>query len=128
MTSRDWLFKAVVKALFGESPAQGDKLYWLQELKRSGVYLIDASEDPVESSNISGKVPELVRRVRRLKPRCVMLIKATVHDQAFAALRDGGLPVVDVRIPFPSAGQQLRFQRSFRKGLRDCARLAQAGG
>lgn len=128
VASHDWLFNAVVKALFGESPRREDKPHWLQELKRSGVYLIDASEDPVSSSDISSKVPDLVRRARRLKPKCVLLLKATVYDQAFVALRGGGLPVVDARIPFPSAGQQAQFHRRFRKGLRDGARLAQASG
>lgn len=126
--SHDLLFNAVVKALFGESPRPQDKPHWLQELKRSGVYLIEVSDDPVEASDLSSKVPDLIRRVRRLKPRCVLLLKATVYDHAFVALRDGGVPVVDVRIPFPSAGRQLLFHRRFRKGLRDGARLAQANG
>lgn len=127
VASHDWLFRAVVKALFGEGPKQADKPHWLRELKKSGVYLIDASEDPVSSSSISTKVPDLVRRVRRLKPKCVMLITATVYDHAFASLQDGGLPVVDVRIPFPSAGWQRQFHRRFKEGLRSCARLAGSG-
>src|SRR5690606_9747726 len=44
--SNDWLFRAVVKGIFGNVPSRDDKAYWLLELKRSGVYLIDASKDP----------------------------------------------------------------------------------
>ena len=63
-------------------------------------------------------MPALIRRVRKLAPAKVVLIKATVYDNAFAALRDANLPVVDERVPFPGSGQQRRFATAFERALR----------
>jgi hypothetical protein len=51
----------------------------------------------------------------------VILIKATVYDVAFYALREARLPVVDERVPFPGSGQQKRFEG------RVCSRFALTG-
>jgi len=122
--SNDWLFRAVVKGIFGNVPSRDDKAYWLLELKRSGVYLIDASKDPLEKPRLQGFVPDLVRRCRKLQPKCIILIKASVYDAAYAQLVESHLPVVNARLPFPSNGQQARFHRQFRKALKECARRA----
>ena len=48
----------------------------------------------------------------------IILISAGTYDHAYAALRDAGLPVVDVRLPFPGSGQQRRFLDEFTEALR----------
>ena len=47
----------------------------------------------------------------------MILIKAPVYDAAFAPLRDAGLTVVDVKVPFPGSGQQKRFEEQFALAL-----------
>ncbi len=74
-------------------------------------------KDPVDGTPLSNHVAPLVPRVRKLAPKKVILIKATVYDTAFVALRDAGLPVVDVRVPFPGSGQQRRFATAFQRAL-----------
>lgn len=59
---------------------------------------------------LSHFVPDLVKRVKTLAPEKVILIKTTVYDAAFRALREPGVPVVDERIPFPGSGQQKRVE------------------
>jgi len=48
-----------------------------------------------------------------------VLIKSIVHDAAYSALRDAGLPVIDERIPFPASGQQKRFLETFRSAVHE---------
>jgi hypothetical protein len=62
-------------------------------------------------------VHALLARVRDLAPGKAILIKATVYDVAFTALREAHLPVIDERIPFPGSGQQLRFAAAFERAL-----------
>jgi len=90
----------------------------LGQLRERGVFLIDLSPDPVASLRLSEFVPQLVSRVRALGPEKIILIKATVYDAAFQALREERLPVVDARIPFPGSGQQKRFEVAFARALK----------
>jgi len=86
---------------------------------------VDLSLEPIErGEDLSPYVPDLVRRVRRLAPRCVILVKVTVYDAAFEALLSAGLPVVNERIPFPGTGQQVNFRSAFARALRKGQRFA----
>jgi len=106
---QDSLFRHVVEATFGENPTR-DKLPWLDALKAEGYFLIDLSPDPFRDPNVLPPLlPDLVRRCKELKPERIVLIKVNVYDLAYPVLRDAGLPVVDVRLPFPGSGQQRRF-------------------
>jgi hypothetical protein len=115
--TQDSLFRYVTRVALGLEPTRENKGELLNALMQRGFFLIDLSPDPVGTRTLTEQVPELVTRCRNLDPRRIILIKATVYDAAFAALRRAGLPVVDVRIPFPGSGQQRRFEAAFRRAL-----------
>jgi hypothetical protein len=116
--AHDSLFRHVASELLKREPSRENKAELLGLLRDAGVFLIDLKLDPADGSALAGHVPSLLRRVRRLQPEKIILIKATVHDAAFGPLRDAGFPVVDVRVPFPGSGQQARFREAFRAARR----------
>ena len=65
----------------------------LQELKHRGDLLIDLKEDPVDAAPLTNNAPNLFERVRRLNAAKIIMIKATVHDAAFPAVANAGLPL-----------------------------------
>jgi len=117
--THDSLFRYVVRGVLGETPNR-DKAPYLDELRARGVYLVHLCEDPFASRRevVPGCVPGLVRRCRALAPRRVVLVGATTYDHAYDALDAAGLPVVDVRLPYPGSGQQRRFLEGFALALR----------
>lgn len=114
---QDSLFRYIVREVLGEEPKRENKPELLNRLSDQGVFLIDLRSDPVDGSPLAGSVPDLITRCRKLAPEKIVLIKATVYDTAYKSLRAAGLPVVNVRIPFPGSGQQRRFQEAFRGAL-----------
>lgn len=123
----DWLFRAVAQAVLGYTPARTDKAEALAALRDQGYFLIDLSEDPVPFAGapLDHCVAGLLERVRVLNPNKIILIKANVYDTAYRPLADAGLPVVPIRIPFPSSGQQANFRREFTGAL--TAQVARTG-
>lgn len=118
----DWLFRYVWEALTGEKPDRADKASQLGALRDRGVFLIDLHEDHInqpKAAELAPCVPGLVDRCRSLHPQRIVLVKSIVHDVAFDALREAGLPVVDARIPFPASGQQRVFLEKFRTAIAD---------
>jgi hypothetical protein len=115
--TQDSLFRYVVRGVLRTDPTRGEKQALLGRLRDKGVYLIDASPEPL-FEDLGSPVPRLVSRVKRAEPRHVILIKHRVYDAAYADLAAAGLPVVDVRIPFPGSGQQRRFEAAFARALR----------
>jgi hypothetical protein len=115
--AHDSLFRNVAKAILGTTPSRDEKAGALAQLRKRGVFLIDLRSDPVDGTPLADHVPALLARVRDLAPEKVILIKATVYDVAFTALREAHLPVIDERIPFPGSGQQLRFAAAFERAL-----------
>lgn len=116
--THDWLFRYAWEGLTGEKPERDAKAEHLTELKRMGVFMIDLHEANVSQPKLAQLVPQvpgLVNRCKALKPERIVLIKSIVHDAAYAALREAGLPVVDARIPFPASGQQKKFLELFRE-------------
>lgn len=116
----DWLFRYVWEGLTGEKPERERKAEHLAELKRMGAFMIDLHEANISQpklAQLSPEVPGLVKRCKALKPGRIVLIKSVVHDAAYAALREAGLPVVDARIPFPASGQQRKFLDLFREAV-----------
>jgi hypothetical protein len=113
--THDSLFRYVVEAVLGEKPTR-DKAPYLDALRERGVFLIDLSIDPFHDRRVAIPqcVPNLARRISELAPEQVVLIGAAVYDAAYDALRDQGLPVVDLRLPYPGSGQQRRFLEGFR--------------
>jgi hypothetical protein len=117
--THDSLFRYVVRGILGETPTR-DKAPYLEELKDRGIYLEHVCEDPFASRReaLPGCVPGLVRRCRALRPRRVVVIGAGAYDHAYDALAAAGLPVVDLRMPYPGSGQQRRFLEGFGLALR----------
>jgi hypothetical protein len=125
----DWLFRYVYEGLYGEKPTRERKPEHLARLRDDGVFVIELHEENVSQptrAELEPCVPGLVERCRELRPRMIVLVKASVHDAAFAALKAAGLPVADVRIPFPTSGQQRRFLELFREAMRAYASSAKA--
>jgi hypothetical protein len=114
VTTQDSLFRHVAEGVLGEKPTR-DKTPYLDELKARGWFLIHVAEDPIASrrEQIPALVPDLIDRCRRLRPDRIVLIGAPVYDLVFTALREAGLPVVNVRLPYPGSGQQNRFKDLF---------------
>lgn len=118
VTEQDSLFRYVARSVLKVEPTRSNKAELLDELWGRGVFLIDLFRDPIAGGRHDEQVPALVRRVRSLRPRRIILIKAPVYDAAFATLREAGLPVVNERVPFPGSGQQRRFEETFARALR----------
>jgi hypothetical protein len=116
--TQDSLFRHVVEASLGEKPTR-DKAVYLDSLRECGVFLIDLSIDPFDDRReaIPRCVPDLVARVRALQPEQVVLIGAAVYDAAYDVLHAEGLPVMEVRLPYPGSGQQRRFLEGFRAAM-----------
>jgi len=116
----DWLYRYVWEGLMGEKPAQSEKAQNLAMLRDRGVFLIDLHEGNIskpKASDLQPCVPGLIERIRPLKPKHIVLIKHSVYDAAFAALKAAGLPVIDAKLPFPTSGQQKKFLVGFRRAL-----------
>jgi hypothetical protein len=82
---QDALFRYVVRAILKRDPTRETKRGDLAALRNQGVFLIDLKQEPRDDSPLASEVPGLIRRVKRLAPRKVILIKTTVYDAAFAA-------------------------------------------
>jgi hypothetical protein len=117
VSRQDSLFRYVAKVLVGYVPERAAKSIALRELQVRGVFLIDLSEIPADRQRLKEWVPSLVERCAAIEPQKIVLIKVNVYDLAYQALRDAGLPVADVRIPFPGSGQQRKFEEAFSRAL-----------
>lgn len=119
----DSLFRYVCRVLLAD-PSRDGKEQLLVALRDRGVYLIDLRETPVDDTPLTTYVPALIERCRKLVPRRIVLIKATVYDAAYHQLKAAGLPVSDVRVPFPGSGRQRQFVDAFGGG-RSVTRLGE---
>ena len=116
--THDSLFRHVVRGRLGETPTR-DKAPYLDELRVRRVFLVHVSEDPFAAWRdvLPECVPALVEKCAALRPQRIVLIGAGTFDHAFHALAAAGLPVVDVRLPYPGSGQQRRFLEGFEVAL-----------
>lgn len=118
VSTQDSLFRYIARGVLGIEPTRTNKAQLLAFLQARGVLLIDLCEDPVtRGMDLSACVEDLAGRASDLAPDHIILIKASVFDNAFEAMRAAGLPVVDERIPFPGSGQQRKFEEAFRRAL-----------
>jgi hypothetical protein len=115
----DSLFRYVCRGVLGIEPGRERKAELLVRLRDRGVFLIDLQTDPVDGTPLRMFVHDLVARCRTLQPRKIILIKATVFDAAHLALRDAGLPVSSIRVPFPGSGRQREFEAAFGRALNE---------
>jgi hypothetical protein len=115
---QDSLFRYVARSILKVEPTRANKRELLGRLRDRGVFLIDLKPDPVDGGSLATEVPGLVRRIRRLDPERIIVIKSSVFDLVREPLGDAGLPIVDERVPFPGSGQQRRFETAFARALR----------
>ena len=128
--NHDHLFLGVAQALYPDHkkeflasrPSNTIKSSILLKLKADGFYLLDLSELPCSlmTGDLHSQLPSLVERIEGVADKTIkiILIKASVYDTAFQFLQQQGFEnVVDVRIPFPSSGNQKLFQAGFYKAL-----------
>lgn len=116
--TQDALFRYVIRAILRVEPSREIKRELLERLRESGVFLVDVSPDPLCGRKLNPLVPGLIRRIRRLKPKKIILLKANVYDVCFAPLLGARLPVVDARIRFPGRRWQGEFVHAFRRARR----------
>jgi hypothetical protein len=113
----DYLFEEVCGVLFEQRPRH-DKVPYLGELRRRGVFLLDLKPDaPRNGEPLGPCVAPLLLNVETHAPEKIILIKTDAYDAAYPAMKKAGLPVVDIRVPFPSTGQQVTFRQKFRQAL-----------
>lgn len=118
VAQHDWLFRAVARAILPHAaPTRINKASLLAQLRDRGVFLIDLNPDPVDGPDLSPYVPALLNRIVELAPERVILIKADVYRAAYPALAAAGLPVSEMRIPFPSSGRLKEFAAAFGRAL-----------
>jgi hypothetical protein len=122
----DWLWIALMKALYPSEwnhtkTERQQKEKWLLKFKKSEFRLVDACKTPIRGTNlervrfIRSAAQELIQEIKKIAPRQIVLIKATVHEALFQELSDARFPIVNVKsLPFPCSGQQTNFQREFR--------------
>lgn len=126
----DYLFLGVAEALYPElkdrfiaSGRDSDiKRSILLKFQADGFYLLDLSELPLSllNNDLASQLPNLIEKIEQVSKSDmkIILIKATVYDTAFHALKKHGFNnVINVRIPFPGQGGQRLFQTEFRKAL-----------
>jgi len=111
----DPLFEEVCAVLFEARPA-GDKAPYLRELRRRGVFVIEAMPDLAGADRPLGPyVAPLLLNLDTLAPEKIILVTARVYDAVHPQAKK--LPVVDVRIPFGASPDQPEFRQAFRRAL-----------
>jgi hypothetical protein len=118
VSQQDSLFRYVARSILKTEPTRNNKAELLARLRDQGVFLIDLKRDPVDGKSLAREVPDLLRRIRKLAPHKIVVIKASVYDLVQRPLTEADLPVVDERVPFPGSGQQRRFEVAFARALR----------
>jgi hypothetical protein len=114
VAEHDSLFRHVVQAVLGEKPTR-DKAPYLDELRERGWFLVHVSEDPFrDRAVLPSLLPDLLARCEQLTPQRVVIVGAPLFDLAYEPMRAAGLPVLDVRMPYPGSGQQRRFLDAMR--------------
>ena len=122
--TNEWLFTALMKQL-GQMPKTKEE--GLGELQRRGWVLVDATSKQVDwfgqqvnkrNAIIERDYPLLVAALEELSPdksAAIILVKANVCKLLDWRLSKYGFNVLNkgISVPFPSRGQQLRFQVQF---------------
>jgi hypothetical protein len=125
VATQDSLYLEVSKALFYSLDTErlrANKARYLSRLRDQEMWLVDLAEDPVPDPGdkfhyLTTWVDSLVERCQAIHPRRVILLASSVYDVAYQPLQDAGVPVVNVRTPFPGSGRQKEFRAQFWKAL-----------
>ncbi len=128
LTRNDNLYRGVAEAVYGERRDVDlrDKPAVLKRLKEDGLWLIDATEYPINKTTstvrareIAAAVPRLIERCLELAPEIGVIICHTkVYAAAARALREAGVTVLHTEpIPFPLGNWRAEFVSRFRRVL-----------
>jgi len=117
LDATDPLFEAVCGVLFEAEP-RNDRVPYLKELRRRGIFLTHLKPDaPRAGEPLGSYVGPLLLNVETLASQTIVIIGSDVYDAAFAAMKRARLPVVDVRIPFSASDDPRSFRQKFRQAL-----------
>ena len=86
-----------------------------QQYRPKRIRLLLVAESPPE--RLQPYVAPFMVNLDTLAPERIILVKVDVYDVLRPAMKQAGSPVVEVRIPFPSSGQQVEFRQKFRQAL-----------
>lgn len=130
----DYLFLAIIKVFFGDSvyyqyidarKKNGNKNEYLEKLKEKGVFLMDLSSFPEGKVKPESQKDTFIKSLKKLtengnidKNTPIILIKRNVYDCLYLKLTNEGYCVINQSsIPFPSCGQQKKFNEDFTAAL-----------
>ena len=113
-----------MKGLYGDQfgktwSERPNKRAWLTRFAKDGYRLIDALKSPTRESPrrrirlMREGADDVINEIRAIAPDQILLIKVTVYDALFEAIREARLPIIDARLPFPGFGRQTEFQLAF---------------
>jgi hypothetical protein len=107
----------VVEVLF-DAPPEGDRVPFLRELRRRGVFAVELKPDaPRHGEKASTFVPPFLLNLDTLAPERILLVGSGAYDAAFREMKKAGLPVEDARIPSPATAPDAEFRRELRQAL-----------
>ncbi len=134
--TKDYLYLHLIYALYGKTKDDAQylrdhKAEFLNSFKEDGYYLVDAV-DAIESGTSSPKRTKAIKanaenkisEIRDLLSKYgdqntkVVLIKATVFDGLYDLMKND-FDIINVKVPFPSSGQQAKFLTQMKKVVRE---------
>lgn len=127
--NHDYLFLGIMNVLFPDIKSNFIKQKRNPELKKemlhlfqeNAFYLVDLSEEPkLKDDDLSGSLPNLIPRLKKMisSETKIIIIKTTVYDLTFKLLKENYIHTIDMRIPFPSSGNQQKFHEKFTEALK----------
>ncbi|HEU4556132.1 MAG TPA: hypothetical protein VFS25_25015 [Chitinophaga sp.] len=135
---KDFLFLGVIEVLYPElkdrymSEGRNAQLKTeiLKQLKTDGFYLIDLSDEPVQKNipfiEMTYFLPGLLAKLDQLvdEETKIVIIKANVFEVVFPLVNAKYKgQVANVKVPFPSSGQQKNFRKIFSDVVNNTPRL-----
>jgi len=110
------------------------KPYWLRRFQNDHCLLIDAVKEPIcgtqkqRVARINRTAGDLLKEVKKIGPKRIVLIKATVHHALFQEFKDNGLNVINNNpLPFP-ARHARKFADQFRELMPELKPILGKGG
>jgi hypothetical protein len=129
LASADNLYRGVASALYGQEAGFDlrDKPEVLGRMQRDGVWLIDATETPINGKPTGERRRAIREGLGRLERQCteiepsvgVLICHAVVFREAATRLRTAGVRVLhDAPLPFPLGNHRARFVDETREALK----------
>ena len=119
------LFNAMKKALDGKET-------FLEDFQRSGFYLDDLVEEPVNKMEKKARnarrresIPSLTKRLRNYKPEAIVIAMCAIKPMVLQAVHDARVDCEIYCTPHPGFGNWNRFQKAMSEII---DRLPAAGG